>query len=153
MGRSMENAMKIRIQDHSVRFRISIREAEQLLVNGAIEACAEMFSQETKQFAGRFVYGIKQKEGLSESHCEIQPGSIRLILNSDDCRRLNDPNEEGIYLRYETKLDDGTVHRFMAFVEKDRPASKCNNPETWIYNYRADQPDSNEESLESSLFS
>ncbi|MEW6233794.1 MAG: hypothetical protein AB1656_00270 [Candidatus Omnitrophota bacterium] len=129
--------MKIRIQDHSVRFRISLQEAKILLREGRIESRTETFSKIAKQCSGRFAYGIKRLENELESRCEILPGSIWILLSQRDCQRLNDPTIEGIYLQEETELDKGTVHRFMAFVEKDRPSTKCDKPELWIYDHRS----------------
>lgn len=131
--------MKIRIQDNSVRFRISMSELETLLANGLIESRTEMVSPQTKQCVGRFIYGIKRLPGVAESACEIEPGSIWLLLNDADCEKLSDPRKEGVYLRVETEIEPGVVHRFMSFVEKDRPATHCDKPELWIYNYQSNQ--------------
>lgn len=125
--------MKIRIQDHSVRFRVTVLEAETLLARGKIEACAEMYSSMTKACIGRFVYGITVDHEKAESSCEMNPGSIFLILTRQDAITLNDPSHEGVYLRHEVQLDEGRIHRFTAFVEKDRPTTKCSKPDEWIY--------------------
>lgn len=131
--------MKIRIQDHSVRFRITVREAETLWKVGWIESSAEMFSKETKQSCGKFIYGILKIDDAAESTCEMKPGSIKIILNLEDCKTLNAPSEEGIYIRQEIELESGKIHRFIAFVEKDRPATKCGKPDEWIYDRHKSQ--------------
>lgn len=38
-----------------------------------------------------------------------------------------------MYIQKETPLPDGTVHKFMVFIEKDRPATKCDKRDEWIY--------------------
>ncbi len=129
--------MKIRIQDHSVRFRITLRELEKLETEGLIESRTEIFSKETRKCVGRFVYGIKKQEEINESTCELNPGSIWMILNRQDWEKLKDPQEEGVYLRQEVEKEDGSFHRFISFVEKDRPASKCDKPEMWIYDHQS----------------
>lgn len=132
--------MKIRIQDHSVRFRVSVREAEMLLERGEIEAVTEIRSPDTGLLEGSFVYGVRRADGAAESECRIRPGSIRLVLTRRDCERLLEPDREGVYLAREAVAEDGSAHRFLAMVEKDRPAAKCGKPEKWIYDHGAPNP-------------
>ncbi|HQH73758.1 MAG TPA: hypothetical protein PK360_16910 [bacterium] len=125
--------MKIRIQDNSIRFRITLKELEQLNQEGDVVAETVIRDPRTGMVEGRFQYGLVRQNAESESRCEIGPAAIFIHLNPASLAALNDPREEGIYLRREAQMPDGSVYRFLAFVEKDRPPSKCDKPERWIY--------------------
>ncbi|MFB3786994.1 MAG: hypothetical protein ACE15F_11575 [bacterium] len=125
--------MKIRMQDNSIRFRITLKELEQLNQEGDVVAETVIRDPRTGMVEGRFQYGLARMKTESESRCEISPAAIFIHLNPADLAVLNDPREEGVYLRREARMPDGSVYRFMAFVEKDRPPSKCDKPERWIY--------------------
>jgi hypothetical protein len=71
-----------------------------------------------------------------ESRVVLGPFSISLLLTASDLRDLCEPEHEGVYIRHETSGEEGSPHRFIAFVEKDRPSSKCDKPEEWIYDQR-----------------
>ncbi|MGI6454127.1 MAG: DUF7009 family protein [bacterium] len=124
--------MKLRIQDNSIRFRISLKELEEFNQKGQIMAETVQYHPETLEKSCIFQYGIR-KSSADPSECVIQPGSIILQLDDQDCKTLNNPSQEGVYLQKEVQLMDGTLHRFIAFVEKDRPSTKCDKPEEWIY--------------------
>ena len=124
--------MKIRIQDHSVRFRITLKELEELNRQGRIEARTEMYAADGA-CEGRFCYGVVKSDPDRPSRCEISANGIFLHLDLSDMQTLNQPSEEGVYLRREVTLPNGEMHRFIAFVEKDRPATHCDKPEAWIY--------------------
>lgn len=121
--------MKIRIQDHSVRFRVTQQEIQTLQKEGTVESCTEIYSKETRQCIGRFVYGIKKHFQDINSYCEINPGSIWLLLNEADCETLNDPGKVGVYLRNEVELANGHTHCFTAILEKDFSAKHKPNPQ------------------------
>lgn len=125
--------MKIRIQDNSIRFRITLKELEQLNQERDVVAETVIRDPRTGMVEGRFQYGLARLTPECESRCEIGPASIFIHLNPADLAVLNDPREEGVYLRREARMPDGSMYRFMAFVEKDRPPSKCDKPERWIY--------------------
>lgn len=128
--------MKIRIQDNSVRFRISLLELEDLNQRGRIEAKTEILSADGATCEGRFLYAIEKDGRLDSSACVVLPNSIEIRLSPADLDALNDPSQEGVYLKRECVLANGETYRFMAFVEKDRPAARCDKPEQWIYDYR-----------------
>ena len=125
--------MKIRIQDNSVRFRITLKELEELNRAGRMVAVTEVYSEDGTALEGRFEYAVAVAPQNAPSRCAIAPGSITVYLNAADLALLNDPAQEGVYLRWERTLPSGEPRRFMAFVEKDRPAAKCDKPEAWIY--------------------
>jgi hypothetical protein len=128
--------MKIRIQDNSIRFRITLAELETLNATGRLEQTTEILGPDG-ECEGRFVYGATAIEGEAESHWVIGPNAIFIHLNEADMKRLNDPSEEGVYLKREVRLPSGEVHRSMAFIEKDRPSTRCDKPEEWVYEFRA----------------
>jgi hypothetical protein len=106
---------------------------EALNETGRIECVTETYSSDGAQCVGRFVYGVIADGAASESYCDLQDGSITLHIAKDGMVELNDANNEGFYLRRETALPSGEVHRFMAFIEKDRPPTHCDKPEEWVY--------------------
>ncbi len=126
--------MKIRIQDNAIRFRITLAELEELNAKGRLENVCEIYGT-NGAVEGRFVYGITAAAGTS-ARCVIGANAIFLHLSPDDMTRLNDPSEEGVYLRQEIRTADGEIRRSMAFVEKDRPSTRCDKPEEWVYEHR-----------------
>jgi hypothetical protein len=130
--------MKIRIQDSSVRFRLTIRETETLLCERRLESFTLVLTPQGP--GGRFRYALSLREELPESTLLLDALSIEFALCPADAQTLLAPDQEGIYLRREWQDAAGQTHRFMAFVEKDRPGSTCIKPEQWIYDVRPGQP-------------
>ncbi len=131
--------MKIRIKDNSVRFRITLKELEQLNAEKRVESITETYD-DSGELSGAFRYSILAHSGDSDTSCVIQPGSIAVHLSAADVQQLNDPAREGVYLRREVKLPAGKIHRFMAFVEKDRPPVHCEKVEAWVYEEPVGEP-------------
>jgi len=125
--------MKIRIQDHSVRYRISLKELDTLNRNGRIDAVTEIYAADGVTCEGRFSYAVAAAAPGTASRCAIEPGAITLYLDKTDRATLNDSDQEGVYLQREVKLASGEMRRFMAFIEKDRPSANCPAPDVWIY--------------------
>ena len=123
--------MKIRIQDNSIRFRLTLREVDEFARAGRLERRTAVLGPEGP--AGEFVYCIERATGSDASEVVVLPNAIAFRMGEPDRARLLVPEEEGAYVRREWTAPDGTVHRFMAFVEKDRPGSTCIKPEAWIY--------------------
>lgn len=123
--------MKIRIQDNSIRFRLTLKEVDQLAKVGRVERHTAILGPAGP--AGTFRYAIVRAPELAQSDVRIDGPSIVLHVCDDDLATLLMPHEEGIYLRREWTAQDGAVHRFMAFAEKDRPGSTCVKKEQWIY--------------------
>jgi hypothetical protein len=119
--------MKLRIQDNSIRFRITVKELEALVGEGRIErACAFPGSPSLR-------YVVSRDDKAPKSYVFHGPCLIELRLCADDMAVLSDPESEGAYIRREWEDADGEHQRFMAFIEKDRPASTCKKIESWIY--------------------
>jgi hypothetical protein len=123
--------MKIRIQDNSIRFRITLKELDELREAGRIARSTEIPAPNGD--AAVFRYAVELDDGGAESRVQLQPDGIILRLAAGDLATLCKPHEEGVYIRREWWGADGSPRRFMAFVEKDRPGATCDKPEAWIY--------------------
>ncbi|MCX7964035.1 MAG: hypothetical protein N2644_06090 [Candidatus Sumerlaea chitinivorans] len=119
--------MKIRMQDSSVRYRITLRELELLQKQGSI--VAECLTPDS----GSWRYAVRVVPNRSASRLAIEPFAIILELTPSELEELSRPDREGVYVRREWTDAGGEVRRMIAFVEKDRPASTCDKPEMWIY--------------------
>ncbi len=128
--------MKIRIQDHSIRFRLTLKEVETLISARKLEKITRVLGPEGP--AGAFVYALEVDDDARESLIRLEPFAIRCVLNAADLATLADDAQEGVYLRREWRDEAGESQRFMAFVEKDRPGSTCVKPELWIYDAAPD---------------
>lgn len=124
--------MKLRIQDDSVRFRITIKELEQLTETGVVSChtCIPMKIGETQSV---FRYELRAAHAGEQSDLLVTPFAFTLYLNRTDLSELVSETKEGVYIRREWADVAGTPHRFIVFVEKDRPGSACEKPEQWIY--------------------
>jgi len=123
--------MKLRIQDNSIRFRITLQELEQLQSSGKVERTC-CFPSGT-QGGPSFRYALEWNPECRESYVKLAGASLALCLSEDDRKTLSLPSREGIYIRREWETSNGDVERLMVFVEKDRPSSKCVKKEAWIY--------------------
>ncbi|AXA37142.1 MAG: hypothetical protein D6691_01885 [Candidatus Hydrogenedentota bacterium] len=119
--------MKIRVQDSSVRYRVTLRELEELQKQGRI--AAECLTPD----GGTWRYAIRLAPDCEASRLAIEPFAITLELTPSDFQELSRPDREGVYVRREWSDSGGEVRRMIAFVEKDRPAATCEKPEMWIY--------------------
>ncbi len=124
--------MKLRIEDNSIRFRITPEELERLNKRARVEASTKIYSEDGKSVEGEFIYAITVDSEDGPTRCLIEPSFIMLILHSDELNILNDPKQEGIYYQRESTLPSGETHRFMAYVEKDKPVKKRKRPENWL---------------------
>jgi hypothetical protein len=123
--------MKIRIQDNSIRLRVTLREVEHLAQDGRLCRETEILGPDGP--VGTFRYMVAVDASAPESLVDLEPALIRVRLSPADRAALLQPDQEGVYIRREWIAPDGAVHRFMAFVEKDRPGSTCVKKEQWIY--------------------
>ncbi len=123
--------MKIRIQDHSIRFRLTLREVEEFAASGRLERVTRVLGEHGP--VAEFRYALERREDGAPSEVLLGASSITMRLGASDCADLIDPANEGAYVRREWRDPAGATHRFMAFVEKDRPGSTCVKPEAWIY--------------------
>lgn len=123
--------MKLRIQDNSLRIRISLRELEELLAAGKVSRTMQILGPDG--LGPQLQYSLEHAAALPESIVTLTQNRITVHLSSADRDELIREDAEGVYLRREWTDLDGGRHRFMAFVEKDRPAATCRKIEQWIY--------------------
>lgn len=123
--------MKIRIQDNSVRFRLTLREVEELERTGFLERTTQIVGPDG--LGPRFCYAVDTRGDVAVSFVKVECTAITLCLCARDRETLLNPEEEGAYIRHEWISPEGAAHRFMAFIEKDRPGSTCVKKEAWIY--------------------
>ena len=124
--------MKIRIQDNSVRMRMTLREVDALATDGIVSRSTQVVTP--NGLGPRFEYRLVCDAGAAESRVEMENQSITVRLCHADHAELLRPDQEGVYIRREWVSPEGEAHRFMVFVEKDRPGSTCVKKEQWIYN-------------------
>lgn len=129
--------MKIRIQDNSIRFRITVRELETLSTQGSLWSFTT-FPNEADEPSQVFGYGIEIGTAEAETRIQFHDGKVIITLSPADLTLLQDDRREGVYFKREP--DAERVERFMFFVEKDRPAATCDKPEHWIYDEVAGKP-------------
>ncbi|MEO8377056.1 MAG: hypothetical protein ABI579_05235 [Candidatus Sumerlaeota bacterium] len=123
--------MKIRIQDNSIRLRLTIKEVEAFADSGSVIRSTQLVNG--SGLGPSFAYRLENAPELAESEVVIEGASISVRLCPADRAALLKPEEEGVYIRREWTDPAGETHRFMAFVEKDRPGSACEKKEQWIY--------------------
>lgn len=119
--------MKVRIQDSSIRFRVTLQELEVLVAEGRLERTCGAPGMTA------FRYGVHRDATLAASRMQVEPYRLELALCPADLQRLAAPEEEGVYVEEEWTDEGGARRRFLAFVEKDRPGSTCVKREAWIY--------------------
>ncbi len=120
--------MKLRIKDNSFRFRITLSELEELRTEGFV-SCESLASRQEMCFT----YSVQHDPQIRESCLQVQSFAMVLQLSSRDLDNLLKPEEEGVYLKSEWEGEDGSVCRAITFIEKDRPSSHCDKPDSWIY--------------------
>jgi hypothetical protein len=127
--------MKLRIQDSSIRFRVTLREVETLLSNKALTRECRLPTGDV------FLYGVRIDDHAPESTVQLAGTAMTLILTAADAQSLADSSKEGVYIHREWSDQEGRSQRFMVFIEKDRPGSTCTKPEAWIYDgHSAQEP-------------
>lgn len=124
--------MKLRIENNSIRFRISSDELERLNARCRVEASTKLLSPDGKTLEGEFIYALAVDSEGGPTRCLIEPSFIMFILHPDDVARLNSPGEKGVYYQRESMLPTGETHRFMAYAEIDRPMKNRKRPEVWL---------------------
>ena len=130
--------MKIRIQDNSIRLRLTLREVEAFAKEGRIERITQVVGP--AGLGACFRYALRFEASAVETTVRIDGPSIEVVLSATDRDALLREDEEGVYVRREWIAPDGAAHRFMVFVEKDRPGSTCVKKDQWIYDAPAQGP-------------
>lgn len=123
--------MKIRIQDNSIRLRMTLKEVAAFKESGVVARSTQVV--EADGLGPLFEYRLEYDEALAKSEVLVDGSRIVVRLCPADRAELLKEDEEGVYLRREWVSPEGKTHRFMAFVEKDRPGSTCEKKEQWVY--------------------
>lgn len=124
--------MKLRIENNSIRFRITEEELSVLSRYAPVESAAQIYSADGKQVEGEFVYALQVDTEGGPARCRIKPSFIMLILDLEALESLRAPGGNGYIYQRESTTPDGIVKRFMAYVEVDRKKRKRKRPEDWL---------------------
>lgn len=124
--------MKLRIENSSIRFRISPEELIELNERSRVEASTKLYSEDGRTLKREFIYAITIDNDGGVTRCRIEPAFIMLILHPSELDTLNTPGNQGVFYQRESPLPSGQTHRFMAYVEIDKPVKKRNRPEAWL---------------------
>ncbi|MBI2423840.1 MAG: hypothetical protein HYV27_13500 [Candidatus Hydrogenedentes bacterium] len=130
--------MKLRLEENSVRFRLSEAELDELANNGRVESVTEILSEETRLPEGRFIYAVACTKNAEPETCLIQPSYILVLLHAKTIDALQQDPGAPVFIRREVQLHDGARHRFMAYVEVDKPMKHKKRHENWLDTGQAD---------------
>jgi hypothetical protein len=112
--------MKLRIEDNSVRFRISSEELERLNEEGRLESAVQLYTEDGRMLEGEFIYALAVEREFGATRCQIDPSFILFILHPGDLALLNLRREEGFVHERISTSPDGEQRYFKAWVEVDR---------------------------------
>lgn len=112
--------MKLRIEDNSIRFRITPDELARLNDEGRVESATQIYSEDGGRLEGEFIYALAVDLQGGATQCRIEPSFVLFILHPDDLAVLNAQREKGFRYERETLRPDGEVKYFAASVEVDR---------------------------------
>ncbi len=114
--------MKLQIKSHSIRFRITAEELQELSLNGRL-VCETRVPQPGGDTA-TLHYGVQYSSAASSSELEISPLSMNLVLSEPDFNHLTDPANQSVYIRREYSGDNEKMIRFLTYIEKDMKTEK-----------------------------
>lgn len=124
--------MKLRIENNSIRFRITAEELSDLNRFARVESATQIYSTDGKQVEGEFVYALQVDTEGGPARCRIEPSFIMLILDQAALDTLSTAGGDGFVYRRESTTTNGDVRRFIAYVEVDRKKKKRDRPEDWL---------------------
>ena len=124
--------MKLRIENNSIRFRITPDELERLNARCRVEASTRLMSPDGKKVDAEFIYALAVDNEGGPTRCLIEPSFIMFVLHPDEMALLNTPVGNGVYYQREATLPSGEVERFMAYAEIDKPMKNRKRPEQWL---------------------
>ncbi len=113
--------MKLRLKSHSVRFRLTTEEMEQLTNAGCVSCTTILPTAAGEQ--RKFRYEVAKTTG-DTSDLIVGAEGFSLILGVNDWLALADDSNEGVYLRREWHDEHGRTQRTVIYVEKDRKEHK-----------------------------
>lgn len=112
--------MNVRIENNSVRFRISPEELARLNKEGRLESAVQLYTEDGGILEGEFIYALAVEREFGATRCQIDPSFILFILHPGDLALLNARGEEGFMHERESTGPDGERRYFRAWVEVDR---------------------------------
>ena len=112
--------MNVRIEDHSVRFRISAEELARLNEEGRLESAVQLYTEDGGALEGEFIYALAVEREYGPTRCRIEPSFILFILHPGDLALLNAQRENGFVYDRSSIGPDGEPRYFKACVEVDR---------------------------------
>lgn len=124
--------MKLRIENNSIRFRITPEELARLTDRTRVEAATQLYSEDGRAVEGEFIYALAVDPEGGPTRCRIEPSFIMLVLHPEALDTLNDPDSRRYQYRREATTPEGDLKRFMAYVEVDKPVKKRHRPEDWL---------------------
>lgn len=122
--------MKLRIENNSIRFRISPDELARLDEESGLEAATQIFGRDGASVEGEFIYALAVDRTGGSTRCRIEPGYIMFILDPESLDTLRDAG--GYVFHRDVAAPEGGRKRFLAYVEIDRPVTRRNRPEVWL---------------------
>ncbi len=120
--------MNVRIEDNTVRFRISPQELARLNDEGRLESAVQLYTEDGGSLEGEFIYALAVEREFGATRCRIEPSFILFILHPGDLALLNAQPEEGFVHTRDSVGPNGESHHFTARVEVDR--HRCNHERT-----------------------
>ncbi len=112
--------MNVRIEDNTVRFRISPRELAQLNQDRRLESAVQIYADDGRTLEGEFIYALAVEPEFGATRCLIQPSFILFVLHEGDLAILNLQPEKGFAYQRESTGPEGQRYWFRACVEVDR---------------------------------
>lgn len=115
--------MKLQIKSHSIRFRITAAELQELSSTGRIEG--ETRIPQDTGLTATLTYGVQvSHDDPPSSQLKLSSSAMKLMLCDTDLKSLLNPDNEGVYIRKEYIGEAGKPLRFLAYVEKDMKPEK-----------------------------
>lgn len=113
--------MKLRLKSHSVRFRLTAEDMDNLRSAGRAECTTVLPLAGGDQL--RYTFAVEAR-GECGSEMQASGNGFTLVLGQEDWQTLNKDENEGVYLRREWQDDAGHDQRTVFYVEKDQKADK-----------------------------
>jgi len=128
--------VNVRIEDNTVRFRISPEELARLNDEGRLESAVQLYTEDGGILEGEFIYALAVEREFGATRCHIEPSFILFILHPGDLAILNAQPEEGFVHTRNSTGPDGAQHLFKACVQVDRHKSTQGRARTRSSLYR-----------------
>jgi hypothetical protein len=128
--------VNVRIEDNTVRFRISPEELARLNDEGRLESAVQLYTEDGGALEGEFIYALAVEREFGATRCHIEPSFILFILHPGDLAILNAQPEAGFTHTRKSIGANGEQHLFKACVQVDRHKSNQGRARTKSSLYR-----------------